>query len=377
MKKRILPLIFALIMCLAFVSGTTFAADYFPDFDQASIGYSGATDEENTRFNELIALVDSIDFGEKYSAKTIEKIDEYINGFQTDWLKAYARGQKARALIRYERYNEALDISSELAEKYLADRSWSNLCDVYCVMGDVYYMDLHDLGKAKEYYSAALGLEQVSGLSLNASIKQELKANLATIEQALKKDAVSLATVKNIKIAGDYKKGSVYGPKLSQKHLNELKTAVQAAIAQCIREGMSEEEKICALVNYLCDSTVYSVWNSTNKSYSAWGPLVYGEADCWGYTRAFKALCDAAGIGCYVVHADANALNPSHEWNIVSYGGQWYHIDLQLIDTDVVSGMLGYSSPDTRKITLNNSIKMSYDTNGFPQIASQSVTLRG
>ena len=50
---------------------------------------------------------------------------------------------------------------------------------------------------------------------------------------------------------------------------------------------------------------------------TAWGALVYGEAQCSGYARGMKALCDAIGVPCYYVHANKKALNPSHQWNQV------------------------------------------------------------
>ena len=63
------------------------------------------------------------------------------------------------------------------------------------------------------------------------------------------------------------------------------------------------------------------------------GALIYHEAQCSGYARAMKALCDGMGVGCYYVHADKSASNPSHQFNIVQVDGNWYIVDPQLNGT--------------------------------------------
>lgn len=66
-----------------------------------------------------------------------------------------------------------------------------------------------------------------------------------------------------------------------------------------------------------------------NEANSAWGALIYGEAQCSGYARAMKALCDSMGVPCYYVHANSKSANPSHQWNEVKVGGKWYILDPQ------------------------------------------------
>ncbi len=104
-------------------------------------------------------------------------------------------------------------------------------------------------------------------------------------------------------VPGNYKKGTVYGPSLATKQLKQVKSAVVDAVNSCIREGMSDREKIVALVNYLCDQSKYADDWSKNKANTAWGALVYGEAQCSGYTRAMCALLDAVSIENKYVHA--------------------------------------------------------------------------
>lgn len=131
-------------------------------------------------------------------------------------------------------------------------------------------------------------------------------------------------------VKGKYSKGSVYGPYLSTKELQDVKRAVQGFKLNYIKQGMSDYEKIEAAYNFMRNTCAYAYagWQY-NQSNTAWGSLVYGEAQCSGYARGLKALCDAIGIPCYFVHANKKSLNPSHQWNQVKIDGKWYIVDAQ------------------------------------------------
>lgn len=94
-----------------------------------------------------------------------------------------------------------------------------------------------------------------------------------------------------------------------------LCTGVNAEAAQTVRE----------------DTTFMNIkqWRAGNASCIEFDALVYGEAQCSGYARAMKALCDAIGVDFRYVHANAKASNPSHQWNQVKVGGKWYILDAQ------------------------------------------------
>jgi hypothetical protein len=133
--------------------------------------------------------------------------------------------------------------------------------------------------------------------------------------------------------SGDYKAGSsVYGAALTKEQLNDVADTVALFLNNYIEPSMSDVEKVAAACAFLVDSTDYAPDWSKNGANTAWGALIYKEAQCSGYARAFKALCDGMGIDCYYVHADATAINPSHQWNIVKVAGSWYHIDVQAFD---------------------------------------------
>lgn len=137
----------------------------------------------------------------------------------------------------------------------------------------------------------------------------------------------------SVKQTGEYYSGSVYGPSLSSWELDAVADAVAAFLNEYIVDGMTEQQKVRAACDYLMDTCSYAVSWAENGANTAWGALVYHEAQCSGYARAFKALCDGMGIGCYYVHADENSINPSHQWNVVSVDGNWYIIDVQGFDS--------------------------------------------
>lgn len=174
-------------------------------------------------------------------------------------------------------------------------------------------------------------------------------------------------------VQGDYDVGSVYGPRLTKQELAKVNSAVKAALKDRIRAGMSEKEKLVALVDYLCDACTYADSYKGNAN-NAYGALIEGKAQCSGYARAFKALCDGAGIVCHYVHAASDdPINPNHQWCMVEYGGQWYHLDPQLIDDyiRIVNGKVTYPRP----ITLMAS-HLTYNEKGLPQTAERSITIR-
>lgn len=162
-------------------------------------------------------------------------------------------------------------------------------------------------------------------------------------------------TLKAPTVKGAYSQGSVYGPSLGTSQLSEVRRVVQGFKDNYIRKGMSDYEKVWAAFCYLQANCKYARrgWQYNNAN-TAWGALVYGEAQCSGFARGMKALCDAIGVDCRYVHADERASNPSHQWNQVKVGGKWYILDAQggffLVGTDTWRNMMG----------------MSWNTSGLP-----------
>lgn len=70
------------------------------------------------------------------------------------------------------------------------------------------------------------------------------------------------------------------------------------------------------------------------------GVFLNGSAVCEGYTKAFKALCDRAGIPCRIVFGVADGEN--HGWNYVQLDGGWYLVDCTWDDPVASVDILGY-----------------------------------
>lgn len=166
------------------------------------------------------------------------------------------------------------------------------------------------------------------------------KAGVATITVRAKKDkTVSASCTVTVpqKTAmeynpkkGNYKAGNnnVYGVRLNQSDLNKLKKEVDRVVAMVIKPGMKDYEKLNALGEYLTTKTTYQEWQKHRYNNTACGPLLRGRGACSGYARALKALCDAADLPCYYVHATFR----DHQWNMVRLDGIWFHIDAQKYD---------------------------------------------
>ena len=178
--------------------------------------------------------------------------------------------------------------------------------------------------------------------------------------------SVGTVALKNPTVKGAYKAGSVYGPSLNNKELMQVRRVVQSFQSNYIKKGMSDYEKARAAFFFLRSNCKYARkgWQY-NGANTAWGALVYGEAQCSGFARGMKALCDAAGVKCYYVHANAKAYNPSHQWVEVRISGKWYIVDAQ-------GGFFLVGSKNWR-----NSMGMSWNTKGLPKCSSSDYKKAG
>ena len=73
------------------------------------------------------------------------------------------------------------------------------------------------------------------------------------------------------------------------------------------------------------DEEIEGIMDESNYD-NAYGVLVEHKAVCEGYARAFRYLCQKAGIACELISGSGRG--EQHMWNIVCLENQWYHIDL-------------------------------------------------
>jgi transglutaminase/protease-like cytokinesis protein 3 len=172
-----------------------------------------------------------------------------------------------------------------------------------------------------------------------------------------------------VKVRGSYSKGSVYGPSLSTAQLNTIKNKVANFVNVYTEPEMDDFIKVLYAHNYICNICSYETggWN-VNYANTALGTLKYGRAQCSGYARAFKALCDGMGVGCRYVHANSKAANPSHQWNLVKVDKKWYIIDVQCNDNSgfYATFLIGKKSKNSTYSPL-----YEYNTKGLPALSKK------
>lgn len=66
------------------------------------------------------------------------------------------------------------------------------------------------------------------------------------------------------------------------------------------------------------------------------GPVIYGEAVCEGYSKAFMYFAQSMGYECVCVMGGAGSVE--HMWNMVKLDGQWYHVDVTWDDPIMSDG---------------------------------------
>lgn len=129
----------------------------------------------------------------------------------------------------------------------------------------------------------------------------------------------------------------------------EYKNQVKQIANNIFVEGMTDEAKIEAIVNYVADSMVYddrgpedgellSEFNSNALKYA-----LKGTGCCRNYTALTTVLLQEADIEVYEV------LNDGHIWNLVLLDGKYYWLDVTLVDSHAfenVKESSGYMTDD-------------------------------
>lgn len=170
-----------------------------------------------------------------------------------------------------------------------------------------------------------------------------------------------------------------------------------------ISSGASDYAKVKYFNEYLTNNNEYNTSYAsitTSGCPSAWQSIsaLKGTTGskgpvCEGYSKAFKVLCDEAGIGCTLVSGTAYSSSSSgeHMWNYVKLSSKWYACDITWNDpltsaskaksgsetenyllvgsTTVISGKT-FSSTHTLTNIISDSLSISL-TNG-PSLQSKS-----
>lgn len=133
---------------------------------------------------------------------------------------------------------------------------------------------------------------------------------------------------------GSFDVGSVYGPDLSSAEISQVQTAVSSFLIQNNVASMSDINKVRTAHDYLVQTCIPAGNGNNHHRDNAWGALVYHEANAKGYARAMKALCDAMGVGTYMIPANSSSSLKDYMWNTVLIGGEWYIVDVFCDDSN-------------------------------------------
>ncbi len=165
---------------------------------------------------------------------------------------------------------------------------------------------------------------------------------------------------------GSFAVGSVYGPDLSAAEIQQVQTAVSSFMIQNNVASMSDLRKVRTAHDYLMQTCIPAPKGNKNHADNAWGALIYHEANANGYARAMKALCDAMGVGTYVISANNNSSLKDYMWNVVMINGEWFIVDVFCDDS--TSSYATYLISDSAYRTLG----MSWNTGSNVPVAKRN-----
>lgn len=115
------------------------------------------------------------------------------------------------------------------------------------------------------------------------------------------------------------------------KNAKRVFGAAFAAVEQVVKEGMSDEQKVKAIHDYLIYHADYAN-NVVDKNAKKWiygaeGVLLHQEGVCESYAVAFYMMAKIAGLDCHYVAGSVTTTGDDHAWNRVKVDGEWYYID--------------------------------------------------
>lgn len=111
---------------------------------------------------------------------------------------------------------------------------------------------------------------------------------------------------------------------------NALETRAETILTAARALG-TDYERLKYIHDWLVNNTTYSDTGAEYES-EADGPIVYGQALCEGYSKAFMYLAQRLGYPCICSVGVANL--EDHMWNMVKIGVKWYNVDVTWDDPD-------------------------------------------
>lgn len=103
---------------------------------------------------------------------------------------------------------------------------------------------------------------------------------------------------------------------------SDFESVAQSVINDAQQMG-SDYERLKYVHDWIVNNTSYISSGPVSKS-EADGPVIYGQALCEGYSKAFMYFAQSMSYECVCVSGYSNG---NHMWNMVKVGGNWYHVD--------------------------------------------------
>ncbi|MCO4291879.1 hypothetical protein NF867_03275 [Solitalea sp. MAHUQ-68] len=107
-----------------------------------------------------------------------------------------------------------------------------------------------------------------------------------------------------------------------------VKDSVNRILTRIITPGMTNNQKLTAIYNYVSATQYDWDFNTPNLNYdsqTALGVFKNRKAVCGGYSWGLNLLANAAGIQCYNVSGKAG--NVGHAWSMLNYNGGYSYFD--------------------------------------------------
>jgi len=222
--------------------------------------------------------------------------------------------------------------------------------------GSWYYNDVIEASIQHSAAAAEDGTEQWTGYKQTA---RPLKEGFYTFGQDLYYVAadgvpVTSKTLGNFKFdaKGRYTSGNT-----------ELDGYVKAALAKCVKPGMTQFEKLHAAYNYARDSFSYLRRDYYTRGYTGWemkNALVMfqtGRGNCYCYASVFYYLSKQLGYDSNTVSGVVGTNSRPHGWVEISFDGVKYIFDTELEMAYRAKGVYGY-----------NFFKMAYNRVPWPYV---------
>ncbi len=137
-------------------------------------------------------------------------------------------------------------------------------------------------------------------------------------EKGVNYTAISFSTSENGK-STDYN--------IPKSQCSEMKLILEDEINKILKnvqDFKTDYEKEKYFHDYICENTVYATEGELLGT--AYGALIGKRAQCEGYSRAFKLLCNRSDIGCDMICG--TSFGEGHMWNIVNIDGTNNYVDV-------------------------------------------------